>query len=253
MKRRPETQVTVWPAITDLMTAIVVIAVLAGIIGYSKYIEIDSIAAKLPETRNHILDEIDSLLKESNITVEVLNDEGVLRLSDGVVNFASGEIEPVYQHKANVGKLAHVLAQVVPCYISDPPQTNHQISIYGNSTDRSYCQSRTNPAYTCNDSNKSSWLIGTILIEGHTDIAPVIGGKHRFKDNLELSSMRAAEVYRMITNCEASIGQAKNSKGVPIFSTSGYGEMRLAEPDYPLNAKNRRIDIRFLLERSEDT
>jgi len=253
MKRRPETQVTVWPAITDLMTAIVVIAVLAGIIGYSKYIEIDSIAAQHPETRNHILDEIDSLLTQSGITVEVLHDEGVLRLSDGVVNFASGEIEPVSQHRLNVGTLAHVLSQVVPCHVLDLPQTSVPIPTYGNSTDRSYCLTMKAPEYGCNVEDESSWLLGTILIEGHTDIAPVTGGKYRFKDNLELSSMRAAEVYRMMTNCESSIRQMKNSKGVPVFSTSGYGEMRLANPDDPLNAENRRIDVRLLLERRDDS
>ncbi len=38
MKWRHQTQVTVWPAITDLMTAIVVVAVLGGLIGYHQYV-----------------------------------------------------------------------------------------------------------------------------------------------------------------------------------------------------------------------
>ena len=250
MKRRTETQVTAWPAITDLMTAIVVISVLVGVIVYSNYVEIDQIAAQLPETRNHILGEIDSLLQEANMHVDVLNDEGILRLSDGVVNFASGEIEPINRHKMNVGKLAHVLAQVVPCYIFRPDQTSTFGSTVGHNIGRSYC--RRTSDHTCKETNNSEWLVGTILIEGHTDTAPVRDDKYRFKDNLELSSMRAAEVYRMITDCEPAIQTMKNSRGVPIFSTSGYGDMRLAEPELPLNVKNRRIDLRFLFERSEE-
>ena len=190
------------------MTAIVVISVLVGVIVYSNYVEIDQIAAQLPETRNHILGEIDSLLQEANMHVDVLNDEGILRLSDGVVNFESGEIEPINRHKMNVGKLAHVLAQVIPFYISSLHQTSTFQSSEDHNTGRFYC-SRTSD-YTCKETHNSVWLVGTILIEGHTDTALVPVDKYRFKDNLELSSMRAAEVYRMITDCEPAIGTMKN-------------------------------------------
>ncbi len=246
MKRRSETQVTVWPAITDLMIAIVVIAVLAGIIGYSKYTEI-KLTAGPSKIRNDILEEIDSLLKNSNLSVEVLKDESVLRLSDGIVNFELGEISPIEDHKKNVAILAEVLAQVVPCYISCPSQTITHVSTDSHSRDKSYCQT-----ISCNETSNSQWLIGTVLIEGHTDTIRVIEGRNRFKDNLELSSMRAAEVYRMITAWEPSIGEMKNSQEVPIFSTSGYGSMRLAEPDMPSSDQNRRIDLRFLFERRQE-
>jgi len=296
MKRRLDTQVSVWPAITDLMISIVVVAAIASVLGAIKYAERDSIiaerdsiiaerdsiiaerdsiiaerdsiiaqrdsiiaqrdsiATQRPKTRDHILGKIDSLLKKSNLHIEVIKDENVLRLSDDIVNFASGEIDPVDRHKENVGKLAQVLADVVPCYISKSSQTTTtQTPINHNSGDKTYCLNNRDSAYTCDPlDHNSHWRIGTILIEGHTDKKPVREGKYlRFKDNLELSSMRAAEVYRMITNCETSIGTMKNSSGVPVFSTSGYGDMRLADPQDPLSVRNRRIDLRFILERIE--
>ena len=64
-----------------------------------------------------------------------------------------------------------------------------------------------------------------------------------FRDNLELSSMRAATVHRMIAACEPGMEGLLNGDGYPILSTSGYGPTRPATEDPERGADNRRIDL----------
>lgn len=75
---------------------------------------------------------------------------------------------------------------------------------------------------------------------------PVAAG-NRFQDNLELSSMRAATVHRMVTTCEPGTQHLRNTEDYPILSTSGYGHTRPATADTERVGENRRIDLRFLL------
>ena len=86
-----------------------------------------------------------------------------------------------------------------------------------------------------------------MLIEGHTDDVPVAPG-NRFGDNLELSSIRAATVHRMIVACEPKVEHLLNTNDYPVLSTSGYGYTRPATRDPERADDNRRIDLRFLLE-----
>ena len=241
MKRLHKTKITAWPAITDLMTTIVVIAVLSGVVGYS---HMKDESRGFHQRLNYILAELDSTLKESGVSVDVLRDEGILRFSHDAINFEFGEVEPINEHKANVGVLAQTLAKIVPCYIS-PEETHTDDANFENDNS---CRKPVISASSCSRNNEDcQWVIGTILIEGHTDSAPVREG-HRFENNLELSSMRAASVYDMMIAFEPSIKEMRNARNVPIFSTSGYGEKRLAIPADSLNDYNRRIDIRLLLE-----
>ena len=145
---------------------------------------------------------------------------------------------------------------MVPCYVksrggsvvegaradSEPPTGTRQ------RTDALwYCRPPADPfRYVCRD-EALPWLLETLLIEGHTDDVPVATGR-RFRDNLELSSIRAATVHRMITACEPAIDRLANTAGDPILSTSGYGFTRPATPEPDRLAENRRIDLRFLLE-----
>ena len=114
----------------------------------------------------------------------------------------------------------------------------------------SYCQSPADPStYGCRK-QEFPWLLETLLIEGHTDDVPVAPG-NRFQDNLELSSMRAATVHRMIAACEPGVERLLSTDDYPILSTSGYGYTRPATRDTGRTAENRRIDLRFLLEPPE--
>ncbi|MCY4158184.1 MAG: hypothetical protein OXE92_08840 [Bacteroidetes bacterium] len=204
------------------------------------------------ETREHILGEIAKRLEEFGMNVEVLQEQGVLRLSKNAINFPSGSEIPIPDHQFNVGRLAQALAEVVPCYVSSHREAliaglDMEFTETDTESVPSYCLSATRIlTYNC-EAQKHPWLLETLLIEGHTDRVPVIGDR-RFQDNLELSSMRAATVYRMIAACEPRIERMRNSENVPVLSTSGYGFTRPATRDSGMADYNRRIDLRLLLE-----
>lgn len=211
------------------------------------------------KTRDRILQDIKSRLEKSGMRVEVLSEQGVLRLSDNAINFPSGKDTPVDKHRINVGRLAQAIAEVAPCYVSMGGKSD----VVARAGDVPlHCQPPADAAtYPCSK-QEYPWRLETLLIEGHTDKMPVAEG-HRFKNNLELSSMRAATVHRLITACEPGITGLKNSDGAPILSTSGYGETRPVangdtQPDAPGSEQvedarrvNRRIDLRFLMEPPE--
>ncbi len=199
------------------------------------------------KTRTRMLRDIKSRLERAGMRVEVLADQGVLRLSDNAINFPSGSDTPVPEHQANVGRLAQAIAEVVPCYVSP----KGAVSGPRNGAEAvSYCQSPADPStYGCRK-QEFPWLLETLLIEGHTDDVPVASG-NRFRDNLELSSMRAATVHRMIVACEPGVERLLSTDDYPVLSTSGYGYTRPATRDSGRTAENRRIDLRFLLEPPE--
>ena len=208
------------------------------------------------ETRDRMLQDIKSRLEESGMRVDVLADQGVLRLSDNAINFPSGSETPVPDHHVNVGRLAQAIAAVVPCYVSPvragtPSEVDEGGIVAGHRSDPpAYCQPPADPAtYQCKK-QEFPWLLETLLIEGHTDDVPVASG-NRFQDNLELSSMRAATVHRMIAACEPGLEGLLNTNEYPILSTSGYGYTRPVTTDPERVADNRRIDLRFLLEPPE--
>jgi len=75
-----------------------------------------------------------------------------------------------------------------------------------------------------------------ILVEGHTDDRPVRGGR-RYMDNMELSTLRAAQVVRYLIH---------DGKLPPKrLSAAGYAEYRplVKNRDNASRRRNRRIDI----------
>ena len=72
-----------------------------------------------------------------------------------------------------------------------------------------------------------------VSIEGHTDSRPILRSKERYSSNLQLSVMRALEVYSYLaTGC-----------GLParLFSVAGFGDSRPASSSD--ESKNRRVEI----------
>lgn len=87
-----------------------------------------------------------------------------------------------------------------------------------------------------------------VLIEGHTDPAPVSSVRNKggyFDNNVQLSTLRAANVRDALLN---NIGKEYAER----IGVAGYGETRLKNKENPLAEENRRIEIRILWKGQED-
>ena len=238
-------------SVSDLVSALIfVFIIMLAVFAYQLANVTEDLRAD-DETRRRMLGEIATRLKKSGMRVEVLADQGVLRLSENSINFPSGSEKPASEHDHNVGLLAQAIAEVVPCYVS---RSRGDFMSRGDVDVPPYCQSAAAPSTDECREETFPWLLETLLIEGHTDDVPVAAGR-RFLDNLELSSIRAATVQRMIVACEPGVKNLRNTDDYPILSTSGYGSTRpvsnSSEQTDDTRRVNRRIDLRFLLEPPE--
>ena len=238
--------------VSDLVSALMFVFILTLAVFALRLADVTADIARVTEeltsnrvTQASILHDVRERLEDAGMRVEVVPEQGVLRLSENAINFPFGGETPI--DRQNVGRLARVLADVIPCFAS--PSTESVAATPRpeedrEAADRSHCQlPDAKPRYQCPG---LPGRLDTVLIEGHTDGVPVARGL-RFRSNLELASMRAANVHRMIVACEPEIERMVNSYGASILSTSGYGSARPVGADH-LAAENRRIDLRFLLE-----
>lgn len=235
--------------VSDLVSALIfVFIIMLAVFAYQLAQRTSELRAS-EQTMKEMLAEIQDRLEASDVQVEVLADQGVLRLAENSINFPSGSEVPITDHHSNVGHLAKAIAEVVPCYVATKVATGVVRGSQLDAPKPSYCSDSVgSAAYQCKR-QQHPWLLETLLVEGHTDSDPVASG-NRFQDNLELSSMRAATVQRMIARCEPSVLALRNLAEFPVLSTSGYGSTRpVAEAnDRSDFERNRRIDLRFLLE-----
>lgn len=238
-------------SVSDLVSALIFVFIIMLAVFAYQLANITENLNAADETRNRMLNEIASRLKVSGMRVEVLSNQGVLRLSENSINYPSGSEIPAADHHANVGRLAQAIAEVVPRYVSS---NRAAFEVRGDANVPPYCQTPADPSTYIRREETSPWLLETLLIEGHTDDVPVTAGR-RFRDNLELSSIRASTVQGMIIACEPGVKNLRNTDDYPILSTSGYGATRpvsnSSEQTDDTRRVNRRIDLRFLLEPPE--
>ncbi len=187
-------------------------------------------------------------LRKESIDVTIDPEQGVLRLTDRAIRFPRGKSEPEPTHHHNVGVVASVLLRVLRNHVEKfdaaelgpgvlrPPhcETNGAVPAVG-----------ALPAATVGAK------VNTVLVEGHTDNVPIVGRGFGYRDNLDLSAARSAEVFRMMLQCEPGLSHLKNRTGSPVLSVSGYGETRPIDPEHGEADANRRIDLRFLMEPPE--
>jgi len=214
------------------------------------------VAAK--ETRKHILEDLQKQLKAAGLVVEIIPKQGILRLSERGIRFPFSSIDPRPADEPNVGKLARVLAEVLPCYVAK--QGADKTADEPAESRPGYCtETLASPdVYQC-EHQKFPTRLETVLIEGHTDKTPVRAGtrlktfgNHHNLDNRDLASMRAAGILAMMVRCEPRLAGLQNSEPLPVIGTSGYGDARpVSEKAKP--EENRRIDIRFLMEQPRET
>jgi chemotaxis protein MotB len=170
--------------------------------------------------RQKMLRDIDSQLRRENLIVQVDESNGVLHLTEDTIRFQQNDANLNERARQNVGKIARVLARVLPAYVA--------------------CAKGSGTA--CQNQTKAS--IETVFIEGHTDTA---GSDEQ---NWVLSAQRAANTYRELTVVSRELRQIRNRRNQEILSISGYSSTRPIDPANTPAAweKNRRIDLRFVMD-----
>ncbi|WP_297019797.1 OmpA family protein [uncultured Dialister sp.] len=160
------------------------------------------------EKRNAMLKEIQEQMKQYNVSIQIVEDQGIIRIPAGVL-FESGEADINGEGAEHINELAQVLYQILQ-----------------------------------KDDYKGS--VDTIFIEGHTDSDP-IQNHPRYRSNWDLSTERAINTLTELQNDNADLKNLKNALENPIFSCSGYADTRPVTTEEDRKAENRRIDLRFTM------
>jgi outer membrane protein OmpA-like peptidoglycan-associated protein len=168
-----------------------------------------------------LLTEVRDQLSREGLIVEISPSGDVLRLTEAAVQFPINNFALIGEAKKNVGKIARVLARVLPAY--------------------SIC-SRFRGQSPCRTANQAS--VETVFIEGHTDET---GNDDQ---NWSLSAQRAASTYRELMAIAPELRRLVNRRDEEILSISGYSSTRPIDPSGTAAAwgRNRRIDLRFVMD-----
>ncbi|EZO27045.1 OmpA/MotB family protein [Pseudomonas aeruginosa] len=221
-----------WMSFSDIMSALLVIFILASVILILQLMEIQKELKerqvqfeqelvelkKAEQVRRTILDEAVEALRERGIKVEVSENHTVLSIPNDLLGFDTGayDIHAAYQARAlEIGKV-----------INEVISREDRVE-----------------------------FLDTIFIEGHTDNRPLQG--FMGKGNWGLSTFRAISLWQFwgsALSADEQLARLKNKDGKPLFSVSGYGETRPVLVDQQTEddfKRNRRIDIRFTIRRPD--
>lgn len=221
-----------WMSFSDIMSALLVIFILASVILILQLMEIQKELKerqvqfeqelvelkKAEQVRRTILDEAVEALRKRGIKVEVSENHTVLSIPNDLLGFDTGayDIHAAYQARAlEIGKVVNEV-------ISREDRVE---------------------------------FLDTIFIEGHTDNRPLQG--FMGKGNWGLSTFRAISLWQFWGSAlspDEQLARLTNKDGKPLFSVSGYGETRPAVVDQRTEddfKRNRRIDIRFTIRRPD--
>ena len=172
--------------------------------------EIASVSAAAA-VKEELLTELQEKLEEAGLKVSVDVDNGVLRLNEDAINFASDRSELVGSAATNVARLADVLALTLPRYLP------------GGSDREAYLE--------------------TMFIEGHTDRS---GTPQR---NWTLSTERSVNTFWSLISAEPPLGRLTNRQKQPVLSAAGYADSRpIPGVDSSEYHRQRRIDLRFVMD-----
>jgi flagellar motor protein MotB len=180
--------------------------------------------------RTQLLTDLRNELRAAGLDVQIDEENGVLRLTENAIRFASDRSNLDAVARGNVRKLAEVLARVLPRYTT-------------------YVE--TDGALASKDLAPGA-AIDTVFIEGHTDITGLDN------QNWQLSTSRAVETYRALTEFQPSLRSLRNPEKNEIISVSGYSSTRPISDTQPAVddprarsqalERNRRIDMRFVMQ-----
>lgn len=222
-----------WISFTDLMTALLMVFILAVVVlvlqltraeqslteereraeeqqnQLSKQIRTLSAAE---DVRGEVVQEIARNLETQGIAVSVTDNNSVLSIPTEVLGFegSSYEIRPDFEGRAL--QIGATIAQAI-------------------------------------EADERFTYLDTVFVEGHTDNLAFTGLDGT--GNWGLSAFRAISLWQLWESGlppEQKLGEMKRPDGDPLFSVSGYGETRPATVTQNTpeeQAANRRIEIRF--------
>jgi len=216
-----------WLSFSDIMSGLLIIFILASLYLMLELEEkkdlIDASVMEMMEAnkiRSEILHEIRAELMKKDIQVDVVDNDGVVRIPSDQLHFGQGRYEIPESKTLIVNQIGKTIYKA----IIQPKRIKS---------------------------------IDTIFIEGHTDSIPA--GKMYRKGNWELSTMRAIEVWEHWQSISQNgydnrFDKLLNKKGELIVSVSGFADTRrVVEKEISKNdfSKNRRIDIRFTMKQPD--
>ncbi|MCB9229088.1 MAG: hypothetical protein H6618_05695 [Deltaproteobacteria bacterium] len=251
--RKTENPDSLWISVSDMMAGLIflfLMILLSFSIEYKNeqnaFISAKSELQKPAKTRYRILRDLQKILRENQLEVEALPEQGILRLTEKMLTFPAARAVPESETLANLGKLARALTYVLPCF-SKVRETQIMEDL---GPRPAWCgELAVSSSYLCPSDRTGS--IETVMIEGHTDAMTVRAGTG-YRDNLSLSAARATTVLRLLMQCDPRLGRLFNSKDEPLVGASGYSSLRPVIISNPRDPANRRIDIRFVMDLPEN-
>ncbi len=179
----------------------------------------------LEQERARMLRDIQSRLERRGVEVIVREGSGVLQLPEELL-FGSDERTLDAAGREAIGHVASALDVILPCYAQVPKRLQEQAQ--------------------CDASSQGQLRLQAVFIEGHTDRE----GSQAY--NWALSADRAINTFRSLADQTAVATELRNDDGKYLFSIAGYGENRPAVPAKTRAEmrQNRRIDLRFIMNRS---
>lgn len=228
-RRKPLTDDTShWISFTDLMSALLLIFILAvAILAMNLGQQQKTMASQQSEfseqvgelrtaekVRAEMLQEAQTSLKEAGIEVKITHNDTVLSIPTETLGFDTGEFD-IRDENQNV-------ALTIGRVISD----------------------------TIRKEDRMKYL-DTVFVEGHTDNANFDGLEGT--GNWGLSTFRAISLWQLWEGklpSASKLGTLEGEDSQPLFSVSGYSDTRPANATQEtdeLKAANRRIDLRFTI------
>lgn len=181
--------------------------------------------------RSQLLEDLRRSMDDRGVRVEIDTDKGILLVPEDVL-FPSGSATPQEKGERSLRILAEALGEFLPCYCGP---RSHSPSLRPRG---------------CDDQRWRPGRIDAVLVEGHTDNQPITNTS-QFRDNWELSVMRAIVTYRRLMGYCPELANLTNDEGQSVFSVAGYEATR-PRPGYKhevptAEEANRRIELRFML------
>lgn len=187
--------------------------------------EIDALQ-DLEGERARMLRDIGARLDRNGVRVNLREGSGVIELPEAVL-FDKSEASLDPEGVAAIGHLAEALDTVLPCYARVPPGVDGDAE--------------------CPTRDRSALRLAGVFIEGHTDR----DGSDAL--NWDLSTARAKNTFRSLARQAQLAHRLRNDDGQYLFSIAGYADKRPRVPAAQSRAdqrKNRRIELRFVMDRS---